>query len=503
MKDYENSILSTKNLLTILENLRTAIYIVDGDGKLVFINDAALELEHFDKEVVMGKHLEDIYEYTVFQKGYDSPTLECVKTGVAIPEKNLEWYAQKGTVVNAFVSATPFTNEDGSWDGAFSTAENIDALRTRLNELGTFKKKTSFRLKTKQLKNGTSYVFNDIIGESDAMKSTVTIAKRFASKQAPVMIYGETGTGKELFAQSIHNASQCFSGPFVPINCAAIPETLLESMLFGTVKGAFTGAIDSPGLFEKAEGGSIFLDEINSMPIMLQAKLLRALQEKEVQRIGDNKIRKIDCRIISATNKLPEDAIRDNEMREDLFYRLSTGMLWIPSLKERNGDLPLLIDYFIDKANDDLHTNIEGVSPELEKLLMEYYWPGNVRELANTIESAVNMTYEDDRILDVQHLPTYLKKHFAQELTQLPNAAQIFTVREKDERKFKQFPTMDFDTDINTMVNQYEKSIIELALSGSRGNLSKCGEKLGISRQTLTAKIKRHHIDISKYKKES
>lgn len=503
MKDYENSILSKKNLLTILENLRTAIYIVDGDGKLVFINDAALELEHFDKEVVMGKHLEDIYEYTVFQKGYDSPTLECVKTGVAIPEKNLEWYAQKSTVVNAFVSATPFTNEDGSWDGAFSTAENIDALRTRLNELGTFKKKTSFRLKTKQLKNGTSYVFNDIVGESDAMKSTVTIAKRFASKQAPVMIYGETGTGKELFAQSIHNASQCFSGPFVPINCAAIPETLLESMLFGTVKGAFTGAIDSPGLFEKAEGGSIFLDEINSMPIMLQAKLLRALQEKEVQRIGDNKIRKINCRIISATNKLPEEAIHDNEMREDLFYRLSTGMLWIPSLKERNGDLSLLIDYFIDKANDELHTNIEGISSELEKLLKEYYWPGNVRELANTIESAVNMTYDNDRILDVQHLPTYLKKHFARELTQLPNAAQIFTVREKDERKFKQFPTMDFDTDINTMVNQYEKNIIELALSGSRGNLSKCGEKLGISRQTLTAKIKRHHIDIAKYKKES
>ena len=201
-----------------------------------------------------------------------------------------------------------------------------------------------------------------------------------------------------MFAQSIHNASSSVSGPFIPVNCAAIPENLLESILFGTVKGAFTGAVDSVGLLEKAENGSVFLDEINSMPIALQAKILRALQEKEVQRIGDSKTRKINCRIISATNKLPSEAIRDGEMREDLFYRLSTGMILIPPLRERGDDLELLADYFIAKCNEEIDATVTSMSPELKRLLKSYYFPGNCRELANIIESAMNMTIEGENI---------------------------------------------------------------------------------------------------------
>lgn len=497
MEQQNNSIVNSKNLLAILEMLHTAVYLIDENGCLVYLNEAAEKLDHLKREDNLGKSLNDVYQLTNFQRGLDSPSLDCLKNGTIHTDENLEWYSGSGIAVNALVSTTPLYNHEKKI-GVLCTAENISELRDRLYKLGTVKRKTSYRLQNKKLKNGTRYVFDDIVGESDAIKSTIAIAKRFAEKKSPIMIYGETGTGKEMFAQSIHNASPFLSGPFVPINCAAIPENLLESMLFGTVKGAFTGSVDSPGLIEKAEDGTIFLDEINSMPIMLQAKILRALQEKEVQRIGDNKIRKINCRIISATNKIPTEAIHDAELREDLFYRLSTGIVWLPALRERENDLRPLIDYFIDKANVDFQTHIEDMTSALYRLMKEYYWPGNIRELANTIESAINLTADDEVLLDVQHLPSYLKSHFASEISMMPNAAQIFSIRE--ENNHTKLPTLDFHNGINTMVDEYEKSLLELALSGVRGNLTKCGEKLGISRQALTVKVKKHNINIEKFK---
>lgn len=498
MSEKQNPILCTENLLKIMDSLQTAIYIVNKDGEFVYINDAAAELEQIHKEDALHKGLVDFYELTSFKTGLDSPTLDCLKQGTIHKEENCEWYINNGIAVNALISAYPFDSKDLS-SGVFSTADDITKIKERLYNVVAIDKKTHYRLNKKSLKNGTKYVFDDIVGQSEAIKSTINIARRFATKQAPILIYGETGTGKELFAQGIHNASPRASGPFVPINCAAIPDTLLESILFGTVKGAFTGATDSPGLFEKADGGTIFLDEINSMPLILQAKILRVLQEKEVQRIGDSKIRKTDCRVVSATNKLPEEAIRDGELREDLFYRLSTGIIWLPNLREREGDLRLLIDYFIDKANANLQTDIRDVSEKFSALLEQYYWPGNIRELQNTIESAINLTAENEHILDIQHLPSYLKKHFTNEISLLPNANQIFALQNDD--KNKNFPTIDFDQDLSAMVDEYEKNIIILALSGARGNLTKCGEKLGLSRQALTFKCKKHRIDPEKYKK--
>ncbi|MBQ2764260.1 MAG: sigma 54-interacting transcriptional regulator [Firmicutes bacterium] len=492
----KDNILNTKNLLKILDSLHTAIYIVNHKGDFIYINDAAARLEGVKKEDAIDMQLLDFYELTSFNTGLDSPTLDCAQNGTIHEEDNCEWYIRDGKAVNALISAYPFDENDLS-HGVFSTADDISELRKRLYEVGTFEKKTSYRLNNKMLKNGTKYVFEDIVGQSTVMKDTVLMARRFASKQAPIMIYGETGTGKELFAQSIHNASPRVAEPFVPINCAAIPDTLLESILFGTVKGAFTGATDSPGLFEKANGGTIFLDEINSMPMVLQAKILRALQEKEVQRIGDTKIRKIDCRVVSATNKLPSAAIHDGELREDLFYRLATGLVYLPPLRERKGDLHLLIDFYIDRANAHMQTQIKGISEDFYQLLEEYNWPGNVRELQNTIESAVNLTAEDEHILDIQHLPEYLKKHFAEEIAKLDRPTMFSRITEPN----LNMPTMDFDLDLATMVDDYEKSLIKLALSGARGNLTKCGEKLGLSRQALTHKIKKYQIDPNEFKK--
>lgn len=484
-------------LFEIIERLKEAVYIVDTDGTVIYLNDAASRLEQLSKKDFLGKTIPEIYVNTEFQQHKNSPCLDVLASGEMREDENLEWFTADGAAINAITNTYPI-KEGSKILGVYSIAENIADEKKRLIDIGAFPRKQTYRMRKRTLHNGTTYIFDDIIGESEALKSTITIARRFAGKKLPVMIYGETGTGKEMFAQSIHNASSSVSGPFIPINCAAIPENLLESILFGTVKGAFTGAIDSPGLLEKAENGSVFLDEINSMPIALQAKILRALQEKEVQRIGDSKTRKINCRIISATNKLPVEAIRDGELREDLFYRLSTGMILLPPLRERGEDFQLLADYFIAKCNSDIDTAVTAMSPELKSLLKTYYFPGNCRELSNIIESAMNMTVEGENILDVYHLPTYLKNHFKDEISAMPNADQVFQRRNSQSDKY--VPQMDFHGSLNTMMADYEKGLIELALAGTRGNLTKCGKKLGITRQNLTFKIKRHNIDINKFK---
>lgn len=493
----KENIITKELLIDIIEHFYAAVYITDEKGNMLYLNRAAEVMDQLEREKVIGKNLAEIYSNTVFQDNMNSPCLDSLETGKPHIQENLEWYLADGTRVNAITSTYPLL-ENGETKGVYAISEDVDKLRKHLIKQGAFHTKKSYRLRNKVLKNGTQYVFNDIIGESEIIKNTILIARRFASKKLPVMIYGETGTGKELFAQSIHNASSFVSGPFVPINCAAIPENLLESMLFGTVKGAFTGAVDTPGLFEKAEGGSIFLDEINSMPIMLQAKLLRALQEKEVQRIGDTKIRKINCRIISATNKLPSEAIQDNELREDLYYRLSTGMVWLPNLRERGDDIDLLINYYIERSNEEQDANIVATSQELRQLLHAYFWPGNVRELANVIESAMNMTADGETTLDVRHLPTYLKQHFSEEISNIPQAQDIFYLR-NEERKHDT-PYISLYSDINTMVDSYEKEILLFAIAAAKGNISRCARKLGISSQSLTVKLKKYNINAKKYK---
>lgn len=492
----ETSRITEKTLIQILDYLRTAIYIINNKGELIYFNKAAAEMDNLNDND-MGKHLADIYHKTAFQEHMDSPCLSTLKDGISHVNKNLEWFLADGTRVNAVTSTYPI-KEKGEIKKVFALSENVEGLRKYLIEQGAYKKSHFYRLRNKSMKNGTQYVFNDIIGKSKALDHAVMMARRFASKSLPVMIYGETGTGKEMFAQSIHNAGKSVAGPFIPINCAAIPENLLESMLFGTTKGAFTGAVDGSGLFEKAENGSIFLDEINSMPITLQAKILRAIQEKEVQRIGDCRARKINCRIISATNKRITDAVADGELREDLFYRLSTGMVWVPSLKERREDINSLVAFFIHKTNEEINGTILTFSQELKRLFQTYDWPGNIRELSNTIESAMNMTEEGDTVLDVHHLPPYLEKRFCSQPMNRSTAEEIFSAVDDNQKNAPL--SIDFYSDINTMTNDFERSLIEEALKTAKGNLTHCGKQLGISRQSLTVKVKKHNIDTCKFK---
>ncbi|MDO4541542.1 MAG: sigma 54-interacting transcriptional regulator [Bacillota bacterium] len=484
----------------VLDQINEAIYIIDRNGMITYVNRGAEDLEHLDKNDMIGKSVSEVYRYTELREEKNAPSLNVLRTGIPQIDENVEWYTSEGVSVNAITSSYPLFEND-ELVGVFSISENIEKQKERLRSVGAFDRKDTYRLRKKLMRNGTIYIFDDIIGKSETIQEAIAMAKRFAVKKMPVMIYGETGTGKEMFAQSIHNASPYMAGNFVAVNCAAIPENLLESTLFGTVKGAFTGAIDSPGLFEKAENGSIFLDEINSMPISLQAKLLRALQEKEVRRIGNTKTRKINCRVISATNKNPSQAIANGEMREDLFYRLSTGLIFIPPLRERGRDLELLMSNFIEAANAELNTEIQRASAAFISLLRAYPWPGNIRELSNTIESSMNMTKEGEFILDVYHLPSYLKYHFKREIASMPPEDSAAFADSDSGSLWDTYPVVDFQSSLSNMVGQYEKNILEIALAGTGGNLTKCSSKLGISRQGLAKKVKKYNIDLNHMKR--
>jgi DNA-binding NtrC family response regulator len=256
------------------------------------------------------------------------------------------------------------------------------------------------------------FEFSNIIGKSQKMQEIFSLIEKVAPSSSTVIIYGGSGTGKELVAKAIHYHSPRADRPFVPFNCGAIPETLVESELFGHTKGAFTGAIQAKrGLFEEAEGGTIFLDEIGTLPAAAQVKLLRVLQEKEVMRVGSTERIKIDVRVIAATNENLEVKMREGRFRDDLFYRLQVFPISLPDLKDRQEDVPLLAAHFLEVYTKTAQKQIKGISREAMNFLMEYHWPGNVRELENVIERAVIMS--DQESLTPRDLPDYLREEFS------------------------------------------------------------------------------------------
>lgn len=332
-----------------------------------------------------------------------------------------------------------------------------------------------------------------IIGNSAAMQHIYKIVGKTAPSDITVLITGESGTGKELVARAIHYNSPRLGKPFIALNCAAIPRELLESELFGHEKGAFTDAKERrAGKFEQAHGGTLFLDEIGDMPLELQAKLLRVLQEKEITRTGGSSTIPVDVRIIAATNQLLEEKVRAKTFREDLYYRLNVVPIPLPPLRERQADIPLLVDFFLGRANEELAMEVDGCTEDAMKLLTSYDWPGNVRQLENAIRRAVLLSA--DKALTAEDFPDLTGDAGGRESdTSLENL-----ISGKLHSSLAQMDVNELDDLYDMVLHQMERPLIRIILEKTRGNQVRTAEILGINRNTLRKKIQTLDIDIKK-----
>lgn len=317
------------------------------------------------------------------------------------------------------------------------------------------------------------YDLDDIITQNQAMIDIKEKIKIVSQNNSTVLIYGETGTGKELVAESIHTGSMRSNQPFISQNCASIPATLLEGIFFGTEKGSYTGAESRKGLFELANKGTLFLDEINSMDFSIQAKLLKVLEEKKVRRLGGNKDINIDVKIICAMNENPYEALKNGKIREDLYYRISVVQIRTVPLRERREDILLLADYFINYFNREMGRDIKGLSDLAKNAFENRQWNGNVRELRNTIESAFNN--EKSELITIKSLP------------------EFFFEECKNDKNLGKDITEKYDFSLSDAVEEYEKKLIQLVMSKSK-NMAEAAKKLKISRQNLRYKIEKYNI---------
>ncbi|WP_051276390.1 sigma-54 interaction domain-containing protein [Desulfovirgula thermocuniculi] len=442
-------------LQSILDSAYEGIVVVDEKGIITMFNQAYCDFLGVKQEEMIGKFVADVIENTRMHI--------VVKTGV--PEYR---QIQRIKGHDMICDRIP-VKQDGKIIGAvgkvlFRDVREVEELLSRTEQLRQELEYYKTELRRHQQ---TRYSLENIVGQSRAISELKDLAVKIARSNSTVLLRGETGTGKELFAHAIHNASQRSQGPFIKINCAAIPEGLLESELFGYEEGAFTGARKGgkTGKFEQAHGGTIFLDEIGEMPLAMQAKLLRVLQEKEIERVGGTRPVKVDVRVIAATNRDLEALVREGKLRQDLFYRLNVITLEIPPLRQRREDIPCLVEFFLEKLGLALGCGKKKISSEAMSILMQHSWPGNVRELENVIERALNVV-DGPEILPC-HLPYYLRDAGS-------GGRLLPTLKEA--------------------VAAAERDLIKKALSLARGNCLEAARLLGVSKSTFYEKVARYGI---------
>ena len=477
--------ISTFELLNILDE---GILVVNKNCEVLFYNKSIEKIEGMKIERIKGKNIFDIFPGL---SNKNSTILKTIKEGK--PSKNVlqtyqTVYGRKITTLN---TTLPFY-ENGVVVGAIEVVRDISAVKEMSLKLIDLQEEVIFankELKASRKKN--KITFDDIIGENYLIKNTVEIAKKASQTSSPVLITGETGTGKELFAESIHNYSKRFNKPFIAINCAALPEGLLEGILFGTAQGGFTDAVDRPGVFEQANGGTVLLDEINSMDLFLQSKLLRILEEKKVQRVGGVKKINLDLKVLSTSNVDLKEQVSNKRFREDLFYRLNVVNVVVPPLRERKKDLPILITYFLNYYNNLFSKNVLSLSDKLMEEFWEYDWPGNVRELKHCIESGMNLIDKYDNVLKPEHLSSFMKT--LKTRSHLSESSKQQEEREKSANS--DFSSRAGDTgSIDKSLNNFEKRIIIDAILKTNGNISKAAQALGLKRQTLSYRMKKLNI---------
>ncbi len=445
---------SEEILETLLDNLNEGIHIVDEQGKTIYYNSSMEKIEGVKSEKVIGKRVSEISSIDDTASTLMN-SIKYKKEFTDIVQKYSVYYGKEVTTINTTVPVF----RDNNIIAAIEISKDMTQLKELSQKLTTLEKHSSSKSK--------GYCFHDIITKNPDMLRLIERGKKAASSKASVLISGETGSGKELFAQSIHYDGLRSSRPFIAINCAAIPSELLEGMLFGTLKGSFTGAENKEGLFLQAKGGTLFLDEINSMDINLQAKLLRALQEGYIRPIGSAKEIEVDVRVIACINEEPEKLISDGKLRKDLYYRLCVVRINVIPLRERKEDIPLLVDSFIAQYNKAFGREIKGMESSALLMLQKHDFPGNVRELKNIIESACIMS-EDKELLALTGIKGDTPVPF---LKSDCSSAQQLSLQEH--------------------LKEIEKEIILKALKKHENNISKASKELGLSRQNLQYKLKK------------
>lgn len=457
-----------KIIYELINLIDEGVYIVDQEGKGLFYNHTMADLEKVNVEDVLGKKFHEAFPDFKLEESTMFKALKKKESTVRQQQTYKNLYGKEVTTINSTIPVVV----GGETVAAIELAKDITDIRQmsdKLMELGGDGVPEKREGSNSAIKR---YSFDDIWGENPDFVEVVDRAKRAANNDASVLIYGETGTGKELFAQSIHYGGVRRNKPFLAQNCAAIPEPLLEGMLFGTAKGGFTGAVDRAGLFEQANGGTLLLDEISAMPYDLQSKLLRVLQENYIRRVGGTKDIPVDVRIIATINEAPEDLMAHGKLRKDLYYRLNIVNISIPPLRERTGDVVALAERFLEKHNKRFNKEIWMISDGAAKRLRSYEYPGNVRELENIIEQAVSMA-------DREHVLT-------EKLLNMPGGS--------NKKARNAAHRYDNQQSLNTYLDEVESQIIKEAMINAGGNISKAAEQLQIKRQTLQHKLKKYHI---------
>ncbi|MEW8977567.1 MAG: sigma 54-interacting transcriptional regulator [Symbiobacterium sp.] len=449
-------------LEAIFNSTQDAISVVDENGIGWMVNPAYTALTGLKPEEVIGKPA------TVdIDPSQESMHLQVLRTRRPVRNVPMRVGPHKREVI---VNVAPIL-VDGKLKGSVGVVRDVSEIARLSAEL---------EQQRKLIRRLTStYTFSEIIADSPVMQQAVEQARRAAETPATVLLRGESGTGKELFAHAIHNASSRAKGQFIRVNCAAIPEALLESELFGYAEGAFTGARKGGkrGLFEEADGGTIFLDEIGELPLGLQAKLLRVLQEKEIVRVGEAKPVKVDVRVIAATNAPLEDMIARGKFREDLYYRLNVVPIVIPPLRHRQEDIPRLVAHLIAKLNEEYGRNVRDIAPDALQVLREYHWPGNVRELENIIGRAMIAMAVTDTTIERRFLPP---------LGSAPSPAAPPTPPPEGQGRRTR--------PLHEVVAEAEKSALMRALAETKGNKTEAARRLQIAPRTLYYKLERYGL---------
>ncbi len=444
----------------IFETVYNWVVVVDTNGIIRMINKSYSDFLEVSQKEAIGKHVTEVIQ--------NSRMHIVVKTGI---REIGDIQKIKG---NKMIADRIPIIEDGKIIGAIGTVlfKDVVEFEAYVNRIHRMEKELEFYKKELKKALGSDHTFDNIIGVSQCLKKVQKFAKQVAKTKSNVLLLGESGTGKGLFASAIHNYSSRADYPLIKINCAAIPHDLLESELFGYEQGAFTGAKKGgkPGKFELAHKSTIFLDEIAELPLSMQAKLLRVIQEKEIDRVGGTKNQKVDVRIIAATNQNLEDLVKQKKFREDLYYRLNVVSIEIRSLRERKEDIPYLIKHLLAKFSKEMDKFVTHVSSTTMDSLIAYDWPGNIRELENIIERAFNIIDKETTIV-LQHMPYYITN------------SELDSIGSKG-------------AGLKTILQDVEKNVIEKSLMENEGNKYRTAKELKISRTSLYEKIQKYKLEI-------